>query len=219
MYIESEDFRTLWVLAHQWAGYHPDKTDANNLPSQAELNLKRLASAILRTELKIRNKKGRLIFVDFSFIDLLYNFKHLNKLSKCKSGKVFNKDYLDSLFVSRYDFLSWCEKEKYPNPEFWVLTQVSENNKVSNRPKNEAEDKAVCRAIAKVYWDIDPNIHPAHMSESRAIKKLGNGDQYTDDATIKDWIADLDPMRKERKTGRPRDIKYKIDLKTGVLLD
>ena len=219
MYIESEDFRTLWVLAHQWAGYPPDKTDVNNLPSKAELNLKRLSSAILRRELNVRNKKGRRIFVDYSFLDLLFNIKHLIKLLKCMSGKELNKGYLDSLFVSRYDFISWCEKEKYPNSEFWVLTQVSESYKVSNRPKNEAEDKAVCRAIAKVYWDIDPNIHPAHMSESRAIKKLGNGDQYTDDATIKDWIADLDPMRKERKTGRPRDIKYKIDLKTGVLLD
>ena len=87
MYIESEDFRTLWILAHQWAGCHPDKTDVNNLPSQAELNLKRLASAILRRELNVRNKKGRRIFVDYSFLDLLFNIKHLIKLLKCMSGK------------------------------------------------------------------------------------------------------------------------------------
>lgn len=219
MYIESEDFRNLWLLAHQWAGYNPDKTDVNNLPSQAELNLKRLASAILRRELPLRNKKGRLIFVDLSFLDLLFNCRHVIRLLKCKSGKEFNKGYLDSLFVSRYDFLRWCEKDKYPNSEFWVLTQVNENHKVSNRPKNEAEDKAVCRAIAKVYWDIDPNIHPAHLAECKAIKKIGNGDQYTDDATIKDWIADLDPLKKERKTGRPRKLSYKINLETGALLD
>ena len=218
MYIESEDFRNLWLLAHQWAGYNPDKTDSHNLPSQVQLNLKRLASAVMRRALLARTKK-LVIFIDDSLLDMLLSCRHLYRLFICRSGKVFNKEYLESVYVSRYDFLDWCEKEKFPNSEFWVLTQVTENYKASNRPKNEAEDKAVCRAIAKVYWDIDPKIHPAHMSESRAIKKLGNGDQYTDDATIKDWIADLDPLKKERKTGRPRNIKYKIDLETGALPD
>jgi hypothetical protein len=218
MYVESEDFRNLWQLAHQWAGYSPDKTDASNLPSQVELNLKRFASAIIRGALQAQTKKIPILFDD-SFFDFLFNTRHFFRLRKCSLGKAFNKKYLESILVRRFSFLEWCEKEKYPTPEFWILTQVTENHKVNNRPKNESEDKAVCRAIAKVYWDIDPNIHPKHMSTCGAIRKLGNGDKYLDDATIKDWIADLDPLQKERKTGRPREINYKIDLETGVLLE
>ncbi len=131
---------------------------------------------------------------------------------------MFDKKYLESVFVSRHDFLEWCEKEKYPISDFWILTQVTESQIVSNRPKNEAEDKAICRAIAKVYWDIDEEIHPTHMVRSKAIRIYGNGKQYKEEKTIKSWIADLDPQQKTRNTGRPLDINYKIDLETGALL-
>lgn len=217
MYIESEDFRNLWCLAHQWAGHDPDKTDVNKLPSQVELNLKRLASAVLRRALKARTVKLA-IFVDHSLLDLLFNYKHIFKLLKCRSGKTFDKSYLESIFVRRHHFLQWCEKEKYPNSDFWILTQVTESHIVSNRPKSESEDKAICRAIAKVYWDIDQEIHPTHMVRSKAIRIYGNGNLYKDEKTIKSWIADLDPLQKTRKTGRPEDKVYKVDLETGGLI-
>jgi len=215
MYIESEDYRDLWQLAHEWAGYNPEKTDPGNLPKQVELNLKRLSAAIINRSLAVRTKNVA-IFIDDSVLEYLLNIRHFFKLLKCRSGKSINKDYLESIYVRRPNFLDWCEKEKYPNSDFWVLTQVIESYKVSNRPKNEIEDKAVCRALAKAYWDIDPNIHPAHMADSRAIKIYANGNQY-DISTIKEWIADIDPLIKERKTGRPRHVVYKIDLETGTL--
>lgn len=217
MYVESEDFRNLWQLAHQWAGANPEKTDANNLPKQVELNLKRLADAILKRSLAVRTK-NLAIFIDDSVLDYLFNIRHFFKLLRCRSGKSLNKEYLESLYVRRPNFLEWCENEKYPNSEFWILTQVMESYKVSNRPKNETEDKAVCRAIAMTYWDIDSNIHPAHMADSRAIKKYGNGNQY-EISTIKGWISDLDPLIKERNPGRPKEITYKINLETGTLPD
>lgn len=217
MYIDSEDYRSLWQLAHDWAGVDSQKTDINNLPTQVDLNLKRLASSVMSKVLKARTKSF-VIFVDDSFIDLLLSIKHFYKLYRCRSGKSFDKEYLQSIFIRRPDFLEWIEREKYPATDFWVLTQVAENYKVTNRPKNEIEDKAVCRAIASTYWDIDENIHPAHMAECKAIKKYGNGAHY-EVSTIKDWIADLDPLAKTRKTGRPRNILYKIDLETGALLE
>lgn len=150
--------------------------------------------------------------MDDSVLDFLFSFKHFYKLLRCRSGKRIDKEYLESVYVMRPNFLEWCEKEKYPNAEFWILTQVTESHIVSNRPKNESEDKAICRAIAKVYWDIDQEIHPIHMVRSKAICIYGNGNLYKDEKTIKSWIAGLDPQQKTRKTGRPEDKIYKIDL-------
>lgn len=215
MYIESEDYRNLWILAHEWAGYNHEKTEANNLPKQVELNIKRLSAAIMRRALKAQTK-NLVIFYDDSITEFLLNFNHVVRLIKCRSGKAINKAYLETLFVRRPDFLDWCEKEKLPNSDFWVLTQVVENYKINNRPKNELEDKAVCRAVASVYWRIDPNIHPSHMASSKAITHFGNGRLYKGN-TVTEWISNLDPLAKERKPGRPKDVQYKIDLETGAL--
>lgn len=216
MYVESEDFRSVWALAHEWAGYHSDKSEPENLPVQVKLNLQRLATSILNSSLRSQTKKV-IIFADDSLFTILFDAKHFFKLLYCKWGKSFNKNYLQTIYVKRPHFLEWCEKEKLPYTDFWILTQVTDNQKVNNRPKNEIEDKAVCRAIAKVYWDIDPNIHPSHMVNSKAIRLLGNGNQYKDDKTIKTWIADLDPQKDTRKTGRPEAKIYKINLETGGL--
>lgn len=215
MYIESEDYRNIWELAHQWAGLDSQKTDIGDLPKPVDLNLKRLAASVMSGHLKARTKV-LVILVDDSLLDMLFSAKHLFKLHRTRSGKSLDRKYLQSLFIKRPDFLEWVEKEKYPVTDFWVLTQVAESHKVINRPKNEIEDKAVCRAIARAYWDIDENIHPAHMAECKAIQKYGNAAQYELN-TIKDWISDLDPLIKERKTGRPKHITYRINLETGAL--
>jgi hypothetical protein len=217
MYSESEDFKNIWELAHTWAGYDPSKTDAKQLPKPVFLNLQRLSSAILSRSLQAQSKRA-VLFIDDSLFVTLVNLRCFIKLLCCKWGRSIDQQYLASIYIRRVRFIEWCEKERLPYDDFWILTQVKASPKINNRPKNEIEDKAVCRAIATTYWDIDPNIHPAHMAGSKAISKYGNGNQY-DINTIKEWISDLDPMIKERKTGRPQKISYKINLETGALLD
>lgn len=143
MYIDSEDFLSLWQLAHQWARFDSDKTDESDLPDQVKLNLERLTAAIMAGRLQSRTK-NLVILGDDTFFDILFSARHLYKLFRCRSGKALDKSYLESLFVRRPDFLEWCEKEEYPNADFWVLTQVIESNRPSNRPKDEFADKAVC---------------------------------------------------------------------------
>jgi hypothetical protein len=216
MYSESEDFRNVWSLAHDWAGFDADKTDVNHLPKHVYLNLQRLSAAILNRSLKAQTKKVQIFIDDSVFTLIFFDLKTFIKLLLCKWGHSIDNNYLASIYVKRVHFIEWCEKERLPYNDFWILTQVTANYKINNRPKNELEDKAVCRAIAMTYWDIDPNIHPAHMATAKAIRKYGNGDQYEIN-TIKEWISDLDPQLKQRKTGRPKEISYKIKLETGTL--
>lgn len=212
MYSESEDFRSVWNLAHDWAGFDPNKTDVKNLPKPVYLNLQRMSAAIQCRALPAQTKK-LLIFIDDSLMTyLLFDLKHFIKLLLCKWGRSIDANYLKSIYVKRIHFIEWCEKERLPYSGFWVLTQVESPHKVTYRPKNETEDKAVCRAIAQTLWEIDPDIHPSDLSKSKAIQKYANGRLYKKE-TIKEWIADLDPLSKHRNPGRPPKIEYKIDIK------
>lgn len=211
MYSESEDFRSLWNLAHDWAGFDANKSDSENLPKQVYLNLQRLSSAILGRKLPAQTKKLQ-ILIDDSIMTHLFDAKHFIKLLFCKWGRSLDVEYLKSIYIRRINFIEWCESERLPYSGFWVLTQVESPHKVNFRPKDENEDKAVCRAIALTLWEIDPNIHPSHLALSKAIQTYANGKLYNLE-TIKEWITDLDPQSKHRKTGRPPKVEYKIDLK------
>jgi hypothetical protein len=131
--------------------------------------------------------------------------------------------YLSKLYCERAEVLAWCEKELLTPPSFWAKNMakepLSKRPPLEDRLRNEELDRLVCQAIARVYWDIDPNIHPAHMGMAKAIKLYGNGKLYKDQNTIKSWIAEVDPRKGERKTGRPENIPYRIDLETGQLAE
>jgi hypothetical protein len=87
----------------------------------------------------------------------------------------------------------------------------SKDSPASKRDKAEA----TWRAYAQVLWLIDPRIHPSHIAKSTALRKIENVRGHNPD-TVRDWIADLDPLKIDRE-GRPPSIEYYIDLETGGL--
>lgn len=77
------------------------------------------------------------------------------------------------------------------------------------RPANETEDRIRCQVIASTLWELDSSIHPNHIARSKILQRIGNGAQY-DISTITDWIAEFDPQKDYRKTGRPPKPQYVI---------
>lgn len=144
-----------------------------------------------------------------------------NALWRCRTTGELDKPLLSALYVERSEVLAWCETLQVAAPAFWSRTPQKEiltkRVPLENRSKDESTDRLVCQAIARIYWEIDPNIHPAHLASSRAIKLYGNGKFYSDESTVKNWINDVDPRKGQRKTGRPEKIPYRIDLETGRL--
>jgi hypothetical protein len=134
----------------------------------------------------------------------------------------FEQTILDSLFVTRSEVLRWCEEDFLTPPAIWApgakTTGGAEVQKVAvGRHREEAIDKLLCQAIARTLWDIDPQIPPAHMIKHKAILKYGNAGLYEDDDTIRGWIVEFDPQRRERKPGRPPSVRYILDLENGGL--
>ncbi len=218
-----EEFQTVWQLAHNWVDANPAETDANAVSLELKTAIHRLMNAMACREISARTRKW-IIFEGNSFLSLPFDlFHYLEFIQSLKKDK-FKKIYLDNLYVKRNEVLSWCENVAYLDPPpCWMPKQLPDGQIISkeiknHRPKEETEDRIRCQAIACALWDLDPNIHPKHLAKSEIMRRFGNGRQYNED-TVKNWIAEVDPQKDQRKSGRPPDIEYKIVLKTDPQLN
>src|SRR5208282_1036896 len=219
--LHPNDFRSIWELSHIWDGSDPEKTDPANLPASVIDRIQKIVWGYLRKKLPVRKARGGRI-PDSDIYIFLFNINRWRiRLIRCVDYEEYDKKFLSSMYVMRSEVLRWCSNEYITPPEIWAVDRKNDSNgnggnkTISGRHKDDEINKQLCQAIARTLWDFDPRIHPAHMIDHKAIRKYGNGDIYRDDETVRNWIAEVDPLRKERKTGRPPDIRYKIDIENG----
>lgn len=221
MFLKGKDYLSIWELAHRWAGVEVDSTDPSNLPDDVQYLIQKIVEGYWSNNLRLRRANGKGIPRESMFL-FFYNMNVWQKvLERCLFESEYDKSKLDSYLVRRIDLMRLCEQEDLDPPEFWIRKKQIHPDEakpgISHRPKDEVVDRLISQAIARVYWDIDPKIHPAHLAQSRAISIYANGKQYKDENTIKGWISEVDPFKNQRKIGRPKDPDYLIDLKSGVL--
>ena len=226
--LDIEEFKSIWDIAFLWEGLQPPEGDLSSIPEGVKKKIEKLIWAFREDGLKLRDSSGLAVYDDMSKIfDVLFLNRTRKLLKKCYKHKHYPKPTLDNLFIKRVDLLKWCKDDFTNLPEFW-LNDVPQSSSQPSQPKqplgrhiNQEQDKQLCQAIAKTLWDIDPNIHPAHMAKSRAIVQYGNGRLYKskDYETIKKWIKEVDPNFGKREDGRPRKISYLINLESGGLVD
>ena len=221
--LPTNDFRSIWELAHLWEGYNPEQTDPANLPVPVVDKVQKLIWGFLGSHLALRKAKGWRVPPDNLFL-FLFNVNRIRvRLWDIATGeRPYDRKFLSGLFVRRAQLLQWCEKEYLAPPKIWAPAFSGSDSAARTaigKHKNEAIDKQLCQALARTLWDIDARIHPAHMARSKAVLQYGNGAQYKDENTVKGWVAEVDPLRKERKSGRPPTdpSEYRIDLETGAL--
>ena len=221
--LHDSDFKSIWDLAHIWEGYDPAKTDPTNLPGPVADKIMKIIWGYIRKKLVIRRRAGGLVPNEAFFLFFIDVNRWRVRLMKIAQTQKFDREYLSSLFLMRSQVLKWCTEEYIDPPEIWKPAGIQGHAPLgvaaaaSARHKEEELHKQLCQAIARTLWDIDPRIPPAHLAKQRAVRLYGNGQLYKDEETVRDWIAEVDPRRKERKTGRPPTIEYRIDLETGGL--
>ncbi len=223
MRLPRNDFRSIWEIAHVWEGFNPEQTDPENPPEPVADKLQKLIWGYLNAQLSLRYTRGWRVLPDSMFL-FFFNLNrtrvHLGEIAV--GEKPYDKVFLSGLFVRRGQFLRWCEKEYLTPPKIWapaVSPADSMGRPAVGKHHNEANDKQSCQAIARTLWDIDARIHPAHMAKSKAVLQYGNGAHYKGENTVKGWVGEVDPLRKERKPGRPPvdASEYLIHLETGAL--
>lgn len=107
MFLDGEDFKSVWQLSHNWVGEDPNETDVNAISSKLKTAIHRLMHAMINHEISARPRAGR-IFEDNSLWTFVFDFIHYWRFYRCLRKDKFNKDYLDNLFVKRYEVIHWC---------------------------------------------------------------------------------------------------------------
>lgn len=87
--LHPNDFRSIWELAHLWAGAAPEKTDPDNLPDAVIDKLQKLMWAFLRDKIGLRRKSGVKVIQENLFI-LIFNLNRTRvRLSKDVRSREF----------------------------------------------------------------------------------------------------------------------------------
>lgn len=110
MHVENNpDFKTVWQLAHDWAGEKSDQTDPNAISPKVRVSIDRLIRAIGNKEISGR-WKGYRIFLDDSAFSFIFDIRHEIRFFIWVMFNKFSKDYLDNLYVKRNEVIIRCDK-------------------------------------------------------------------------------------------------------------
>lgn len=213
MYIDSDDYQTVWNLGHNWIGCDPESTDPQNLPKEVKLYLHRMAAAIFRNQLPARNKKRVILLDESLFARLIIDYKHFKKLRQCTKDDIFDKTYLSSIYVRRPHVIGWCIKEYLEIPAFWqtknqsILSNLSydtsddENEGWYNDLTERRKQRVACLEMAKKLWLINPTSTYEQVYNDPVMKQFGNPNVFSLEA-FKKWSRPFAPDQ-IKEGGRP----------------
>ncbi len=145
MFLDGEDFKSVWQLAHNWAGEDPNKTDVNAISPKLKTAIHRLMHAIVNHEISARSRRRR-FFEDDSLLTFAFDSHHYWEFYQCLRKNKFDKDYLNNLYVKRYEVITWCKNVAFLDlPPCWVPTsssdkQITNNDDNNSQAKNEKRE-------------------------------------------------------------------------------
>lgn len=135
--------------------------------------------------------------------------KHHNQATEgfenCYANRIYDKGKLDSVYITDYALITWCEANRITPPQFWFKDYDPRGDKIESKPsrlKPNQLDKQVCQAVARTLWHIQPQLTIADIIAHQAIQRFANGAQYVE-KTLRGWISEVDERPEEQKRGRP----------------
>lgn len=194
MHVENNpDFKSVWQLAHDWAGEKPDQTDPAAISPRLRLAIDRLIRAIGSKEITAR-WKGRRILIDDSFLSFIFDIRHAIKLYCWVMYNKFSKDFLDNLYVKRNEVITWCEKVALLDPppcwshkklaatdqaKYESVDPDDENNCWYDKISERRRQRIVCIELAKQLWERDQNLSYEEMQKHPIMQQFGYSSTFS----------------------------------------
>jgi hypothetical protein len=104
--------------------------------------------------------------------------------------------------MDRVNFIRWAFDSGFEMPEEF-LYEIGEIEEV--KPVNSNYNEFAAQAVAKLLWDIDPNMQTKEIAEHVAVTDYCKAGSFTEE-TRRRWISKVDPRRPEKKTGPKKKI-------------
>jgi len=214
---------SVWEIACRVNELDPSAIDIKNVPLKLKDALKSITRAIHYDEnMMVLNNRG---IENHHAINQKtgkrYDTEVIHELmSDCYEKDIFDKEFLESVYIEDENFAKWCLNKNIPLPLFWFpngwepyehenvinteKSPESENIPVLPTLKGSQIDKIVCQGIGRTLWDIYPNLTIADMCKHEAIQRYGNGKLYIGAHTLRDWLSEVAPENIKGKKGRPK---------------
>lgn len=138
MFLDGEDFKSVWQLAHNWASEDPSKTDVKEVSPKLKTAIHRLMHAMANHEISARSRRGR-ILEDDSFLTFAFDSFHYWEFYQCLKRNKFNKNYLENLYVKRYEVISWCKNVAFIDPPPCWVPMSSSDKQITNSNDNNSQ--------------------------------------------------------------------------------
>lgn len=200
MHVENNpDFKSIWQLAHDWAGEESDKTDPNAISSELRISIDRLLRAIGSKEISGR-WKGYRIFLDDSILSSIFDIRHILRFYWWIMFNKSSKYYLDNLYVKRNEVIIWCDKIALLDPPpCWAKSQItvtgqtidSEDENINWHDEMTDRRRKItgCLELAKKLWEENPNQSYEQIYNHSIMRKYGNPSIFSPESFQK-WAKD-----------------------------
>lgn len=214
---DNPDFKSVWQLAHDWAGEECGKTDPDAISLELSIALDRLIRGIGSKDISGR-WKGYRIFFDDSFFSSIFDFWHTIRFYRFLMHNNINKDYLDNLYVKRNEVINWCEEIVLEDPPpCWAIKKLSDSKNIHDTSEEESNTgwydrlteqrkmKVACLELAKMLWKENPNQTYDEIRFHPVMQQYGNPSVFSPKA-FQNWAKNI-ASEHAKKGGRRKESK------------
>lgn len=205
MYLDGSDYRTVWQLAHDWAGKDSESSNPESLSPEIKESIHRIIIAIKNKLISARSNT-RVILGDDDFVSTVLDFHYLVKLNACAQKDRFDKKLLNSLYVWRPEVIRWCQNDLLPIPPVW-RTKLE----IEFAGDSDADDehwykrltprkKSIVAAlhIAERIWQSDKTLLYEDVLNHEDMKKYNKPQIFPSLESFKEWARDIAPVEAKK---------------------
>jgi hypothetical protein len=214
MYLdESPDFKTVWQLAHNWAGKESHASDPSNLSQEIKIAIHRVMIAIRNKLISVRAPSG-VIFADEGFFATMFEISHYLKFGACLRKNHFDKEYLNSLSVWKPEVIRWCINDQLPIPPVWqhqaepnisAGDETEEGHWYTSLSERRKRIAGILHIAAEL-WKSNKSLSYEEVWNHEDMKKYDKPRSFVSLESFKEWTRDIAPQ--EAKT--PGRRKYSV---------
>lgn len=217
------DHLSVWEIGFRWAGHDPDKLRFR-IPLAVRDNFRVLIREIYESQLDCYTLNIEKYHGHDPEESKQYIQHWLPAIEECIGGRHFDRKLLKWANIDRNDFQTWCEHRKILLPEFWFpagweleyewsddssgkeggqqAIETTEERRI--RLDRDRRAKMACQQIAQWLWSKKPGMTIKEVVLTHEIQDMCGG-QHFEFATVRGWIAQVDPHNPSKK----REPKHK----------
>lgn len=140
---------SVWEISHRWHDFDPDESDPKKLPRPIRERIRQLLQA-LTYGLNPYDANDQDILVEEIWFTGIRKTEFALKLERHLNQRIYEKEFLNSIFIRQNELERWCWRFNEPLPFFWFPEQVNRWGEIPKPPDiKPGEEPKTLSSIAR----------------------------------------------------------------------